>query len=154
MSKLWGSRFEKGTDKLADEFSFSISYDKKLAIFDIIGSIAHAQMLGKCQIISKNDEKKIVAGLKKIGDRVEKGTFRFDLMSEDIHSNIQDELKRQCILVINRDVHSLANALSVVPEKQAIREIPASMLQFSNRSIAENVILPAYLRLMEDNAIS
>ena len=52
MAKLWGSRFNSASSKLADEFSFSISYDYRLAIFDVISSIAHAKMLGKSKIIS------------------------------------------------------------------------------------------------------
>ena len=94
MSKLWGSRFKKKTDKLADQFSFSIAYDYRLALYDIIGGIAHAKMLGKCKIIPLSDAKKIVAGLKKIGKRIEQGKFKFNPNAEDVHTNIQVELKK------------------------------------------------------------
>ncbi len=70
MSKLWGGRFTKKSSKLADDFSFSISYDKCLAKYDVAGSIAHAQMLGKCKIIPKKDSDKIVSGLKKIEKQI------------------------------------------------------------------------------------
>ena len=66
MAKLWGGRFSKKSDPLADKFSFSIAYDKRLAKYDIEGSIAHAQMLGKCKIIPAKDAQEIVNGLKKI----------------------------------------------------------------------------------------
>ncbi len=92
--KLWGSRFQKRTDTLADQFSYSISYDYRLAIYDVLGSIAHAKMLGQCKIISQKDAMKIVAGLKKLGQQIEKGTFKFDAQAEDIHTNIQTELKK------------------------------------------------------------
>ena len=94
MAKLWGSRFKKNTDKLADKFSFSISYDKRLAIYDVLGSIAHAKMLGKCKIINTKDADRIVSGLKKIGKQIEKGTFKFKPNAEDIHTNIQSALKK------------------------------------------------------------
>ena len=63
MSKLWGGRFSKKSNPLADQFSFSIAYDKRLARYDVEGSIAHAEMLGKCRIIPKKDATKIVDGL-------------------------------------------------------------------------------------------
>ena len=44
MTKLWGSRFKGKTDNLADKFSFSIGYDYRLAKYDVIGGIAHAQI--------------------------------------------------------------------------------------------------------------
>jgi argininosuccinate lyase len=93
MTKLWGSRFKTGTSKLADKFTFSIGYDQRLAKYDVLGSIAHAQMLGKCKIIPQNDSAKIVAGLKKILKQIEEGVFKFDLKEEDVHSNIQTALK-------------------------------------------------------------
>jgi argininosuccinate lyase len=93
MPKLWGSRFKAGTSKLADKFTFSISYDQRLAKYDVLGSIAHAQMLGKCRIIPKPDAAKIVAGLRKILGQIEAGAFKFDPKEEDVHSNIQTALK-------------------------------------------------------------
>ncbi len=95
MKKLWGSRFKGATSKIADEFTSSISFDKRLAVYDIIGSIAHAQMLGKCAIIPKLESKKIVAGLEKLLARLESGTFKFDVQAEDVHTNIQNALKKE-----------------------------------------------------------
>nr|HPN88541.1 lyase family protein [Candidatus Omnitrophota bacterium] len=92
--KLWGSRFEKQTSQLADDFSFSISYDKRLAKYDVKGSIAHATMLGKCKIIPQKDATKIICGLKKILTKIEKEQFSFDSKAEDVHTNIQTELKK------------------------------------------------------------
>ena len=53
MAKLWGARFNGKTSKLADKFTFSISYDHRLVKYDVIGSIAHAQMLGKQKKIGR-----------------------------------------------------------------------------------------------------
>ncbi len=90
--KLWGTRFSKKTNILVDRFTSSISYDQRLAKYDILGSIAHATMLGKQKIISLPDAGKIVKGLKTILKEVNNGKFKFDPSAEDIHSNIQDLL--------------------------------------------------------------
>ena len=55
MAKLWGGRFSKNTNELVDAFNASIEFDKRLYHEDIRGSIAHAQMLGKCGIIPAED---------------------------------------------------------------------------------------------------
>ncbi len=93
MPKLWGSRFKGTSDKLADEFSYSINYDYRLAKYDVVGSIAHAQMLEKCKIISRFDAFRIVSGLKRILAQINKGTFKPDSTCEDIHTQIQLMLK-------------------------------------------------------------
>ena len=59
MAKLWGGRFSKNTNELVDAFNASIEFDKRLYHEDIRGSIAHAQMLGKCGIITAEDVEKI-----------------------------------------------------------------------------------------------
>jgi argininosuccinate lyase len=87
--KLWGSRFTKKTHALADKFTSSIAFDQRLAKFDIIGSMAHAKMLGKQKIISQKDSQQIIKGLSSILKDVISGKFKFDPAAEDIHSNIQ-----------------------------------------------------------------
>ncbi len=53
--KLWGGRFSKNTAKITDDFNSSIRFDCRLYKHDILGSIAHAKMLGKCGIISEEE---------------------------------------------------------------------------------------------------
>jgi len=65
MEKLWGGRFKKEMNKTMQFFISSLSFDKKLVRYDILGSIAHARMLGKCKIIDKKDSDKIVKELKR-----------------------------------------------------------------------------------------
>ncbi|MEW6008129.1 MAG: argininosuccinate lyase [Candidatus Omnitrophota bacterium] len=95
MKKLWGTRFEKGTSKAADRFTSSISFDKKLGVYDIKASIAHAKMLGKCSIISKLESKKITSGLENLLSDIHCGKFKFDERAEDIHTNIQNALQKK-----------------------------------------------------------
>jgi argininosuccinate lyase len=89
MSKLWGGRFTKETNQLVEEFTASISFDQQLAVEDIEGSLAHAQMLGECGIIPQEDAEKIKDGLKKIQQKIEKGEVQFSVEHEDIHMNIE-----------------------------------------------------------------
>lgn len=93
--KLWGTRFAKGTNALTDKFTSSIAYDKRLAEVDVIGSIAHARMLGKTRIIPKKDADAIVKGLQSILKDVETGKFKYDPSAEDVHSNVQDLLEKK-----------------------------------------------------------
>ena len=59
MMKLWGGRFQKDTDQLVNALNASISFDQRLYREDITGSMAHAQMLADCGIISQ-DRKSVV----------------------------------------------------------------------------------------------
>ncbi|PEQ84607.1 argininosuccinate lyase [Bacillus sp. AFS006103] len=89
MSKLWGGRFTKETNKLVEKFTASISFDQKLAKEDIAGSLAHVQMLGECGIIPMEDANKIKDGLLSIKIMVDDHTAEFLVEDEDIHMNIE-----------------------------------------------------------------
>ncbi|HNW40180.1 MAG TPA: argininosuccinate lyase [Candidatus Omnitrophota bacterium] len=93
--KLWGTRFGKVTAALTDKFTSSVAFDQRLAKYDILGSIAHAKMLGKQKIIPQKDAQVIVKGLNAILKDVLSGKFKFDPDAEDIHSNIQDLLVKK-----------------------------------------------------------
>lgn len=62
--KLWGGRFAKETNEMVDEFNACIGFGSRLYEQDILGSIAHATMLGEQNIIPQEDAAKIVEGLK------------------------------------------------------------------------------------------
>ena len=87
--KLWGGRFNKSTDKKVDDFNSSISFDARLYKQDILGSIAHATMLGKTGIISDEESKLIVKTLNEILSDIEDGKVEFMIDAEDIHMNIE-----------------------------------------------------------------
>lgn len=92
MSKLWGGRFTKPTDVVVEEFTSSIAFDQRLYQQDIAGSIAHAKMLAKCEIITTEEAKQIIDGLNGILADIEAGNFAFDIGLEDIHMNIEKRL--------------------------------------------------------------
>lgn len=91
--KLWGGVFDKKTNKFVEYFTST--NDRFLAKYDCIGSIAHVKMLRKCKIISKKDTEKLLSGLKNILNDIEKRKFQFDDKAEDIHTNIETELKNR-----------------------------------------------------------
>lgn len=90
--KLWGGRFSKPTEKIVEEFTESISFDKRLYKYDIAGSIAHAKMLGKIGVLKKREVAEISAGLEDIRKEIEDGRFSFSIGLEDIHMNIEKRL--------------------------------------------------------------
>ena len=90
--KLWGGRFSGGTAGSVEAFTASIAIDSRLYRHDIMGSIAHAKMLGKQRIIPLRDSQKIVRGLAAIQSEIESGKFEFSPADEDIHMNIERRL--------------------------------------------------------------
>ncbi len=87
--KLWGGRFAKNTASLMDKFNASIEFDQKLYKYDIEGSIAHAKMLSKTNIITEEESKIIIKGLQSILEDIERGKVTFKLELEDVHMNIE-----------------------------------------------------------------
>jgi len=87
--KLWGGRFQKETDRLVEDFHSSISFDQRLYKQDIIGSIAHAEMLGKIGLLSFEETKALVKGLEELLVEIEAGAVEFEIGAEDIHMNIE-----------------------------------------------------------------
>lgn len=92
MKKPWGGRFKKKTAKILEEFSQSISFDRRLWQEDIEGSRVHAQMLRKQGIIDENELKQILQGLEEIEREIKEGKFQFKEELEDVHMNIERAL--------------------------------------------------------------
>ncbi len=95
MEKMWAGRFAKSLDSKADDFNSSIRFDCKMYKQDILGSIAHAEMLAKQNIISKEDCDSIIEGLSDILTELENGSLDFDMACEDIHMFVEAELTRR-----------------------------------------------------------
>ncbi len=93
--KLWGGRFKKEIDKQFEEFSKSISYDYKLAEYDIFHSFIHVRALQKSGIISKKEAKQLVMALWEIKVAVSQKKFTPDLTAEDIHTDIQNRMAKK-----------------------------------------------------------
>ena len=87
--KLWAGRFQKQTDELVNDFNASISFDQRLYEQDITGSMAHAQMLCDCGILTAQDNEKIQQGLTELLAEIEAGKVTFTADNEDIHMNVE-----------------------------------------------------------------
>jgi len=92
MAQLWGGRFTKETDQLVYHFNASISFDRKFFKQDIEGSIAHAVMLAKQGILTKEEKDVILKGLTGIRQDVEDGKLTITDEYEDIHSFVEANL--------------------------------------------------------------
>ena len=95
MKKLWGTRFKKGIDSHVEKLISSLSFDVRLAVYDVEGSIAHAQMLGDTGTIKRGDARQVVKGLERISSRIVRGTLKPDPKAEDVHTWIQSELTKE-----------------------------------------------------------
>jgi len=155
--KLWGTRFGRKTNALVDKFTSSIAYDSRLARYDILGSIAHAHMLGKQGIIPLKEARSIIKGLKSILGVVGSGKFKFDPAAEDIHSNIQELLVKK----IGKSANKLHTARSrndqialdvkmylkdeVVNLFKLISLLQKSIVSFAK--VNKDIIIPSYTHL-------
>jgi len=90
--KLWSGRFGEPVDDLVARYTASIGFDRRLALFDIEASLAHARMLAARRIIGKRDLSAIERGMRRIRREIESGGFRWSLAAEDVHLNIERRL--------------------------------------------------------------
>src|SRR3954469_24430896 len=91
-SKPWGGRFGGITDRRVEEFTESISFDRRLFEHDIRGSIAHAEMLAHVGLLTAQECQQIVRGLSDIQAEIEQGRFAFVLEREDVHMHVEAAL--------------------------------------------------------------
>ncbi|MCF7688429.1 MAG: argininosuccinate lyase [Cephaloticoccus sp.] len=91
----WGGRFATGPAELMQRFSESVSFDHRLAAFDIAGSKAHAAMLAQVGLITKRERDAIHRGLAAILLEIEAGKFKWDAKLEDVHMNIEHALTKR-----------------------------------------------------------
>ena len=90
--KSWEKRLSGTVDELAVHFVESLSFDRRLYKVDIVGSIAHAEMLAAQKLISHAELAEIKKGLIEIGEEIAAGTFKFDVTQEDIHMAVEAAL--------------------------------------------------------------
>ena len=91
-SKLWGGRFSEPTDTFVQRFTASEAFDRKLAVYDIAGSRAHAEMLEVAGVLTADENHAIQDGLTTVLEEIERGTFEWSVEREDVHMNIEARL--------------------------------------------------------------
>ncbi|MDT9510521.1 argininosuccinate lyase [Streptococcus mutans] len=162
--KLWGGRFEAGLAQWVEEFGASISFDQKLAEFDLKGSIAHVTMLGEKGIISQEDAATIKAGLEDLLEEYKAGQLKFDVSNEDIHMNMESLLTAKIGSVAGKlhtarsrndqvatDMHLYLKAkLDEVIEKLA--NLRTVLVDLADKHV--HTIMPGYTHLQHAQPIS
>ncbi len=155
--KPWAGRFQEQTDKQVEAFTSSIHFDKRLYRFDIEGSKAHARMLARQSIISKEEEKSILQGLEGIKADLERGNFVFQQDDEDIHMAIEKALiarigeqggklhtarSRNDQIALDMRLY-LREEISLILE--ALQELKDTFVALADKE--KDVILPGYTHL-------
>ncbi len=143
------------------DFISSFSFDKRLALYDIAGSVAHVKMLVKCRIISSADGKKIIKGLESIASDLKKGKSLPP--SEDIHYAVEKELIKRIgesggkmhTARSRNDQVSTDLRLYLKSEIKSIRElfcgVQKSLLQLAQKNI--DAVIPGYTHLKQAQPI-
>ena len=163
MKKLWGGRFSKRTDALVERYTSSIAVDFRLAKHDVVGSIAHAKMLGACRIIAPAESRRLVAGLERLLAKIEKGELKPDASAEDVHTQIEVTLE-QLVGPVAGKLHTARSRNDQVALdlrlycREAIGRIQ-SELRDLQRSLVEqgranaDVVIPGYTHLQRAQPI-
>ncbi len=91
-AKAWSGRFSEPVSDLVKRYTASVFFDRRMAMQDIRGSLAHARMLAKQGIIAAADIKAIEGGMTQIQGEIERNEFAWNLDDEDVHLNIEKRL--------------------------------------------------------------
>ncbi len=143
---IWGNRIKKNTSSIFQKVGNSIDVDKRLYKEDIIGSIAHVEMLFKQKIISFKIKNKIVYGLNKIKKEITNKKFEFNKKYEDIHINIEKRLFE----IIGEDAGFIHTARS--RNDQVITDLKIWMKSSTKEiNILLDVIIKSVIRAAEKN---
>ncbi|MDD4799397.1 MAG: lyase family protein, partial [Clostridia bacterium] len=162
--KLWGGRFAKSTDSVVEDFHSSISFDARLYKQDITGSLAHAQMLADCAIITQDEADQIKRGLLLVLEDIENGRCRFEVEAEDIHMNIE-KLLTEKIGGLGKKLHTARSRNDQVAVdtrlwfKAEVAEIFDLLKALEQEIIAlakqhDKTIMPGYTHLQRAQPIS
>lgn len=91
-SQAWSARFSEPVTDLVKRYTASVYFDKRMAQFDIEGSLAHATMLKTVGVIGQDDLNSIERGMAQISTEIAEGRFEWLLDLEDVHLNIEKRL--------------------------------------------------------------
>lgn len=91
----WGGRFSEGPAELMLRFSESVSFDRRLAAFDIAVNKAHSAMLCHVGLLTPPEREAIHRGLDEIAEQIASGSFKWDTRLEDVHMNIEQALTKR-----------------------------------------------------------
>jgi argininosuccinate lyase len=155
--KTWGGRFSGDTDKRVEQFTESISVDRRLYKQDVIASQAHARMLAEVELISATEAEQICSTLDAIAADIEAGRMEYHVSLEDIHTHIEKALIAK-LGDVGRKLHTgrsrndqvvtdvrlwVRDAIDELDDRLA--EVQKAFVVFAERE--KDVILPGYTHL-------
>ena len=163
MNKMWAGRSRKETDKLADEFNSSVAVDGRMYRQDITGSVAHAEMLAGCGIITPAECDAICDGLKGILADIDSGKLEISPEAEDIHMFVEAELTAR-IGEAGKKLHTARsrNDQVAVDMRLYLREGSATVVALIKKLVAaiaakaretKDYVAPAYTHLQRAQPI-
>ena len=161
---IWSNNYHGSMNEKAFEFNSSIDADARLVYADIAGSIAHAKMLGKTEIIPREEADALVNELGKMNDELQDGDLTIDFSEEDIHSFLEAELTRR-LGAIGKKVHTgrsrndqVATALKLysVSALEHLSSLTANVALELSEKAEEHLetIMPGYTHLQRAQPIT
>ena len=164
MAKMWAGRTSGETSKIADDFNSSIRFDCKMYQQDIKGSIAHAMMLSKQNIISKEDAEILVEALGQILDDLNCGALEIDMEAEDIHMFVEQVLTQR-VGDVGKKLHTARSRNDQVAldlrmylrdECDEIVELTKTLVEALLNQAEDNkaVIMPGYTHLQRAQPVT
>lgn len=164
MAKIWAGRSDAVLSAAADSFNSSIGFDSRMYRQDILGSVAHAEMLARCGIISEQDAGCICKGLKDILADIESGKLVIDAESEDIHSFVEQTLterigeagKRLHTARSRNDQVALDLRMFLLSESDMIKEKLKELITVLTDKAEEykDTVMPGYTHLQRAQPVS
>ena len=162
-SKMWDGRFSQKTDPEMEAFSQSLSFDRRLAVYDVRVNQAYAKALEKIGIFTKEELSKILSNLEHIAIEFQAGTFPFSTKDEDIHMAIERRLT-ELTGGVGAKIHTgrsrndqvMTDVLLYLKEKNREAEKAVRRLQKTVIARAENhrtTVLPGYTHLQQAQPI-
>ena len=162
--KMWDGRFQKETNKAANDYNTSLPFDCRMYAQDIKGSMAHCRMLKTQGILTSEDASKILSGLSGILIDINDGKLTFDSDAEDIHMFVEEELtqrigdagKRLHTGRSRNDQVALDIRLYLMDEMKQVRELIMRLYRTLIAKACENIttIMPGYTHLQRAQPIT
>ncbi|GAU09412.1 argininosuccinate lyase [Desulfoplanes formicivorans] len=162
--KLWGGRFKQSTAPLVEEYTVSETYDRRLYAQDIAGSKAHARMLARQGVLTRDEAQILVDGLDQVAREIQEGTFVWRADLEDVHMNIENRLT-EIVGSVGQKLHTgrsrndqvaLDFRLCVVESLQtwerALKGLVESLLEQARNH--QETLLPGYTHMQPAQPVS
>ena len=160
----WSDRFEEGLHPSIERFNASIGFDITLLQQDLDGSVAHARMLGRCELISRQESEQLIEGLETIRREAAAGAFNPGLEAEDVHFAVERRLI-ELLGPLGKKLHTGRSRNDQVGTdlrlwlRQQIDAIDAALLRFQRalfRHAEEHLhtLIPGYTHLQRAQPLS